>query len=122
RNLPGGDRPQRAPASALVTALWPALWGFAAGQVYDLAQGPEPANWAAGALFPEGAYPIVRVGPQPYGLLPTTAWSLWQADAGDPALEGPLVKALLVLRAQHAAGAQARGTAAGKDTDGLLDL
>ena len=113
-NLPGGGQAHRAPASALVTALWPALWGFTASQVFDVARGREPASWAGAALFPEGAYPAVRVGPQPYGLLPTTAWTLWQADDGDPALEVPLVKALLVLRAQHAASARARGTAAGQ--------
>ena len=48
--------------------------------------------------------------------------SLWQPDDGDPPLEAPLVKALLALRARHASSAEARGTAAGKDTDGLLDL
>jgi hypothetical protein len=121
-NLPGGDQPHRASASALVTALWPALWGFAAGQVFDLARGRAPASWAAAAMFPEGAYPTVRVGSQPYGLLPTTAWTQWRAADGDPPLEAPLVEALVVLRARHAASARARGTAAGKDTDGLLDL
>jgi hypothetical protein len=121
-NLPGGDQAHRVPASALVTALWPALWGFAIGQVFDLARGPAPASWAAAAMFPEGSYPTVRVGSQPYGLLPTTAWTQWRAAAGDPPLEVPLVEALLVLRSRHAASARARGTAAGKDTDGLLDL
>jgi hypothetical protein len=121
-NSPGGDLAHRAGGSAMVTALWPALWGFAASQVFDLARGRAPASWAAAALFPEGAYPTVRVGPQPYGLMPVTAWTRWQADQGDPALEAPLVQALLVLRARLAASARARGTAAGKDTDGLLDL
>ena len=120
-NLPGGQA-HRAPAAALVTALWPALWGFTASQVFDVARGAAPASWASAALFPEGPYPSVRVGPQPYGLLPTTAWTRWQPDDGDPGLEVPLIKALLVLRAQHAAAAVARGTAAGKDTDALLDL
>jgi hypothetical protein len=120
--LPGGDRPHRAPASALVTALWPALWGFAAGQVFDVARGPQPARWAAAALFPEGAYPTLRIGPQPYGLLPTTAWSAWKPDDGDPAVEVPLIGALPRLRAGHAGVARARGTVEGKDTQGLLDL
>jgi hypothetical protein len=121
-NLPGGDEAHRAPAAALVTALWPALWGFTASQVFDVARGAAPASWASAALFPEGPYPSVRVGPQPYGLLPTTAWTRWQPDDGDPGLEVPLIKALLVLKTQHAAAAAARGTAAGKDTDALLDL
>jgi hypothetical protein len=121
-NLPGGDQPQRATASALVTALWPALWGFSAAQVFDVAHGNAVAEWAAGALLPEGAYPVVRVTSQPYGLLPVTAWSQWQPDSGDPVLEVPLIRGLLVLRAQHAETAETRGTAEGKDTDGLLDL
>lgn len=121
-HVPGGDGSHRAGGSALVTAMWPALWGFAAGEVFDLARGPVPAAWAAGAMFPEGAYPILRVGSQPYGILPTTAWSQWQADSGDPGLEAPLLRALLVLRDGHAKSAEARGTAAGKDTDALLDV
>jgi hypothetical protein len=121
-NLPGGHRPHRKPASLLVAALWPALWGFAASQVFQVARGAEPADWAAAALFPEGAFPSVRVGPQPYGLMPVTAWSRWQPAADDPVLERPLINALLTLRDRHAAAARARGTAIGKDTDGLLDL
>jgi hypothetical protein len=121
-NLPGGDRPQRPPAAALVTVLWPALWGFAAGQVYDIARGPVPARWAASAMFPEGAYPTVRIGPQPYGLLPTTAWTAWQAADEDPGFEASLVPALVALRQRHARQARTRGTAADKDTAGLMDL
>ena len=110
-SLPGGDRTQRATGSALVTALWPALWGFAAGQVWDVARGRTPAQWAGRALFPEGAYPSVRVGPQPYGLLPTTSWSTWSPADGDPPLEAGLVQALLPLRARHAAaGGSATGS------------
>ena len=47
-NMPGGDQAHRAPASALVTALWPALWGFTASQVYDVARGAAPAAGPAG--------------------------------------------------------------------------
>jgi hypothetical protein len=120
-NLPGGDRPHRAPASNLVAALWPALWGFTAGQVFDVARGSEPASWAASALFPEGAYPTLRVGPHPYGLMPVTAWGQWEAADGDPGLEMPLLQGVLTLRTRHAAAARARGTVIDKDTDGLLD-
>jgi hypothetical protein len=121
-NLPGGERAHRGPASALTTALWPALWGFAAGQVFDIARGPDPAAWAASAMFPEGPFPSVRIGPQPYGLMPVTAWSAWQPADGDSALEPPLAKALVPLRARLARQARARGTAIGTSTDDLLDL
>lgn len=120
--MPGGDGDHRARASALVTAVWPALWGFAAAHVWNVAHGSAPALWARHALFPEGPYPSVRVASQPYGLLPTTAWGRWQAAVGDPSLEGPLVRALLKLRGGHAARARARGTAAGQSTQGLIDL
>ena len=121
-NIPGGDQAHRGPASALVGAFWPALWGVyrQPGLRRRPRRGAGP--WASGALFPEGAYPIVRVGPQPYGLLPTTAWTRWRPDYADPGLEVPLIKALLVLRPRHAAAATARGTTVGKDTDALLDL
>lgn len=121
-SVPGGDQTQRATSSALVTALWPALWGFAASQVWDVARGRTPAQWAGRALFPEGAYPSVRVGPQPYGLLPTTSWSTWSPADDDPPLEAGLIRALLPLQARHAAAAESRGTAGGQTTDGLLDL
>ena len=121
-NLPGGGRSHRRPASDLTTVLWPALWGFAASQAFDVAQGSRPAVWAASAMFPEGAWPSVRIGPQPYGLMPVTAWSRWQAADGDPAPELRLATALVPLRARLAGRARARGTAIGTDTDGLLDL
>lgn len=121
-SLPGGATAMRGPASTLVTALWPALWGFAAAQVFDIARGPQPARWAASTLFPEGAYPSLRIGPQPYGLLPVTAWSMWTPDTDDPAFEPALITALLRLRSTAAGRAHTRGTAVGTDTAGLLDL
>jgi hypothetical protein len=121
-NLPGGDHPHRVQGSALVRALWPALWGFAAGQVWDVSRDGSAAEWAGRALYPEGAYPAVRVGPQPYGLLPTTAWESWQAHDDDPALEARFLPALVRLRAGHAAAARRRGTAPGTDVEALLDL
>jgi hypothetical protein len=121
-HLPGGDRDFRRPSSALVAGLWPALWGFTAAQVFDVTRDPAPARWAAGTLFPEGAYPVLRIGPQPYGLLTTTAWSHWVADPADPPVEAVLVPALVTLRGQHADAAQRRGTSVGVDTDALLDL
>jgi hypothetical protein len=120
--VPGGDAPHRAQSSALVTLLWPALWGFAAAGVWDVARGSEPALWARGALHPEGPYPTVRVGAQPYGLLPTTAWRGWTAADGDPRLEPRLVQALLEVLPDHVARARARGTVAGASLDELLDL
>lgn len=120
--MPGGDVAHRARAIALVTTLWPALWGFAAGHVWNVARGSQPARWARHALFPEGPFPTLRVGSQPYGLLPTTSWQRWTPDADDPPLEARLVHGLLQLRPDHAERARARGTVVDQPVDTLLDL
>lgn len=121
-NMPGGEDWHRQKSSALIGALWPALWGFAAGRMFELQSGPETVSWAAQCLFPEGAYPGVRIGSLPYGLLTTTAWSQWQPADGAPGFETPMIDALLKLRKRHADGARRRGTAVGKSTEELLDL
>ncbi len=78
-----------APASSLVTALWPALWGFAAEPGVRRRAGPGARRAGRPRRSSRKApIPIVRVGPQPYGLLPTTAWTLWQPDDGDPPARG----------------------------------
>lgn len=120
-NMPGGDRPHRGPRANLVQVLWPALWGFAAETVFGIARGRTPAAWAARAMCPEGAYPPLRIGAQPYGLVPATAWASWVPADGDPSFELPLIEALVQLRNGHARGARARGTVADQTTDGLLD-
>jgi hypothetical protein len=120
--LPGGDRAHRTSSANLVTVLWPALWGFAAGHVYDIARGGEPATWARQALCPEGPYPTLRIGPQPYGLLPTTAWQRWVAEPADPHLEAPLIRGLLEFRHGHARQARARGTVTDQPVSHLMEL
>jgi hypothetical protein len=120
--LPGGDVAHRATATALVTTMWPALWGFAAAHVWNVARGGDPARWARDALFPEGPFPTLRVGSQPYALLPTTAWQRWTAHTDDPGLEAALIRGLLELRSGHAERARAHGTVVGQSVDTLLDL
>jgi hypothetical protein len=122
-NLPGAADPHRAWASAMVTALWPALWGFAGADVWGVVPGTgRAAGWAAHALFPEGPFPTLRVGAQPYGLLPATALRRWKGDDGDPEVEPDLARALPELRDRWRAAAEARGTAVGASTADLLDL
>ncbi|WP_405523536.1 hypothetical protein OG426_09855 [Streptomyces canus] len=120
--VPGGQRSHRRDTSACTSVLWPALWGFAAGHVYDLARGAEPARWAQQALYPEGPYPTLRIGPQPYALLPATRWQRWSADPHDPPLEAPLINAVLHLRPDHADAARSRGTVTGQTAQQLLEL
>ena len=123
--LPGPEEPHRAWSSALVAALWPALWGFAASDVWAITSGrldPPADTWAARAMFPEGPFPTLRIGNQPYGLLPTTSLSNWRPAAGDPQLEGPAAAVLPALRGTWRDAAATRGTVIGAGEDQVLDL
>jgi hypothetical protein len=76
--LQGGDTPAAGHAPVLVRALWPVLWGHALRDMIGVgAAEADLAEWAADHLAPEGPYPAIRVGTQPYGLLPTTLLSDW---------------------------------------------
>ena len=79
-------------------------------------------EWAAGAMFPEGPFPTLRVGGQPYGLLPTTALVQWRSADGDPRVERALVRPLRTLRDRFRDAALARGNAVGATEEQLLDL
>ncbi|MFI7494378.1 hypothetical protein ACH9D2_06620, partial [Kocuria sp. M4R2S49] len=122
-HLPGGGNPHQRWNSAMVSGLWPALWGFAARDLWAL---PREADdmpfWARQALFPEGPFPALRVGQQPYGLLPTSVLSRWVPDREDPPAEVGLLDRLRVLREIYRTAAERRGTADGATTEHLLDL
>jgi hypothetical protein len=123
--LPGGAESHRAMSAALVAGLWPALWGHAADDVWAVTAGrvdPGAAAWAASAMFPEGPFPTVRFGAQPYGLLPATALASWVPDPDDPGLQAALVGPLRGLRGHYLAAATTRGNAVGATQDVLLDL
>jgi hypothetical protein len=122
-NLPGPSEPHRRWNSAMVTALWPALWGFAAEDLWAVPVSATDASaWAARALFPEGPFPSLRVGSQPYGLLPATALARWAAVDDDPPAETGLRAALLELRRHYLQAAEARGTVTDASAEGFLDL
>ena len=121
-NLPGPSEPHRDAGSAMVAALWPALWGFVATDTWATGGSADAADWAPLALWPEGPLPTLRIGSQPYGLLSATALSRWVAAKDDPPVEERVRKGLLVLRQLWAQAAEGRGTAAGASTEQLLDL
>ena len=122
-NLPGPSEPQPRWNAAMVAGLWPALWGFAGEDVWGIPNGTlAAAEWAPGAVAPEGPFPTVRVGSQPYGLFPVTALRRWSPAAGDPTVEAGLLKPLLELRDAYSTSAEAFGTVVGASTDRLLDL
>lgn len=121
--LPGPDEPRHLWGSAMVSALWPALWGFAGNEVWGVVPGTaDAAEWATRTLLPEGPYPTVRVGSQPYGVLPATVTRDWVAAKNDPEFEAPLLARLTELRRVWAGGAEGRGTVVDATTKQLLDL
>ncbi|MCL8015887.1 hypothetical protein [Streptomyces sp. AS02] len=116
------DDPEHiAHAEHLVAGLWPALWGFAQTSVWRLPNAEDAAAWAARNLCPEGPWPPLRIGDQPYGLLPVTSLAEWRPAPGDPGVEAGMIGALRVLRARWAQAARERGTVLGAETNGLLD-
>lgn len=118
-SLPNIDR-------LLVGALWPALWGHQMRDLWGCTDAAdELSQWARRYLRPEGPLPPIRIAEQAYGLLPTSALSLWRVSPEEgalAALERRLVESLLTLREHWQAAAHSHGTVVGADTAGLLDL
>jgi hypothetical protein len=118
----GFDLPQRTD-QLLVAALWSALWGRVAQDVWQLGDGVRDAGaWAQRHLAPEGPLPTIRIDDQPYGLLPATALRHWRPAPGDPPVESTLRGTLMRLRDVAARAAARRGTVAGADPRRFLDL
>lgn len=113
----------------MVQALYPALWGH---WLHDIWQGQADAEraalWAMHHLAPEGPLMPIRIGAQPYGLVPVTALSRWQV--GMPTLDDPsqrdveqrMAEQLADLRGMLARRARAHGTVVGTDTRGLVEF
>ena len=107
----------------LVQGLWHALWGHQMKDLFGLGAHTHLAGlWAAEALRPEGPLPTLRIGSQPYGLLPVTALDRWAAGPNDPRFEAAALDCLRSARDAWAAVAEQAGTVEGADTDALLDL
>ncbi|MEU9338562.1 hypothetical protein AB0D49_36340 [Streptomyces sp. NPDC048290] len=79
RGLPGADGTDQRDARAAQTALWPATWGAYLGDalhpLLDAGQIAATRDHFVRYVSGRGPLPAVRVGRQPYGILPTTAFS-----------------------------------------------
>ena len=128
--LPEPDATRAALAASLVRALWPLLWQRA---FKDTGDGSEEiwrlGEWAGRHLHAFGPFPVLRVGDLPYGLLPVGAYDRWawrkpvaNLRAGDPRPEALALAGLPLLTEPLLRLARDQGTAAGADTDRILDL
>ncbi|WP_283138991.1 hypothetical protein [Rhizohabitans arisaemae] len=78
-DVPGADGTDQREARAAAVALWPATWGNHLKTPAHPALSPETVEktreFFTGQVSGRGPVPAVRIGRQPYGILPTTAFS-----------------------------------------------
>lgn len=107
-------------AAAMNAALWPTTWGYALGARLGLADpllAPVRDHFAAWVRA-RGPLPVLRVGRQPYGVLPAVSLDRWEPAAGEEGLE---VMADLLARLRTTWAAAGRAALAADDSgDGLL--
>ncbi|MEO0485142.1 MAG: hypothetical protein AAF092_04440 [Pseudomonadota bacterium] len=123
--LPGGDFDHAAPGRAILNALWPAIWGHTLRNILGAGEaGFDLGVWACTWLHPEGGLPALRIGDNPYGVLPVADLEGWQPEDDDPQIEAtllPLVRQIESVWADIAAQ-DGSGTIVGADSQRLLDL
>lgn len=120
-----GEHDSYGPGSLAVQAFWPVLWGRSIRDVLTITHDIELARWASHHLAVEGSRPAIRVGDQPYGLLPTSAYERWRPTPADPST--PLERRILGWGLAWSSGAAAAAEAAnpwteGTDAEGLLGV
>lgn len=113
--LPGSDRSGGDElAAATSRALWPATWGYWLTQFVGIGTSGlqlEDRDWARDHaerfVRPGGPLPAVRVGRQPYGVLPVTALTRFQGDPRETRLAA-IVAGLIAAGWRPALGKAAR--------------
>jgi hypothetical protein len=99
--ISGADLLEQLDARDMNTALWPATWGYFLDQMMGDTLPAERLGMVR-KLFIEhvrgrGPVPVLRVGRQPYGILPASSLDRWKPDSGD-AVKTALVTILRELR------------------------
>ncbi|SFS14085.1 hypothetical protein SAMN04487846_2844 [Microbacterium sp. cf046] len=105
-HLPGADDDTERLAGAVQAALWPSTWGYYLTQFVGLRAGRlsvEDLEWVRGFSLrwvrPGGPLPAIRIGRQPYGVLPVTSLHrLAATDDADEARSARLRTLLVDLR------------------------
>ncbi len=90
-NLPNATAREQLDARHMNTALWQVTWGYFLLQMLGVGETSESPltdddiAWARGHFIDyvraSGPLPAVRIGKQPYGILPVTSLNAWQAPA-----------------------------------------
>ncbi len=80
--LPQADQDEPRVASAMSRALWPATWGYWLTQFIgmDAATNGWARDFAGRFVRPDGPLPALRIGKQPYGVLPVTSLGRFGGD------------------------------------------
>ncbi len=107
-----GDLPtETALAPVLMQALWPVLWGAFAHDEWEGAVDLATLSaWTLRHVNPEGPLPSVRVGDEPYALLPITSLDAAERDPEEPAgLRDMLRQTRRMLHAQVRPDGTVRG-------------
>ena len=82
--LAGAGAHDASEAQALNRALWPATYGYFLEEMLRPLLSTGALDWTRSFfetyVLARGVAPALRVGAQPYGLLPTTRFSAWEVD------------------------------------------
>ncbi len=127
--LASGPDQDEAAARAMATALWPATWGYFLSQMVGFdgtgltIAGREWARaHALDHLRPGGPLPVLRVGRQPYGVLPVTSLDSWTtSEAAGTKLRDVLVRLRDVVFRPASAGVPRVGRTGDPSSD-LVDV
>ncbi|WP_030194845.1 hypothetical protein [Streptomyces sp. NRRL S-87] len=129
--LAGAREPEQADARALQLALWSATGDFFLDELLEsdshLQELPLDRSWLRGhyadLVRARGPLPALRIGRQPYGLLPVTATARWQPDPREDARLAGLHHVLTTLRPFWEVGVATLPRVGGRDQPGeSLDL
>jgi hypothetical protein len=107
QHVPGAAGTDQAEGHAMNAALWPATLGYFLNTqvrpVFDDRVIEQARRYFIDWVSARGVVPAVRVGRQPYGILPTTAFSRWAYAESDVtrAGAGPFASATPFLRELH---------------------
>lgn len=91
-NIPNATETEQLDARHMNRALWPASWGYFLTQMIGSPLRPDDIKWARQHFIDyvraAGPLPTLRIGKQPYGVLPVTSLDLWKPKSGEGAQQG----------------------------------